>query len=161
MILRFCLNVIPMSVLNFVKEPKTRVYCKELEERAIEFHGHGGPFMIVGLRMGLSALNHLDAKGWFSLDCVVKLNWAPPDSCVIDGIQSSTGCTMGKRNIRVDETDGVSARFSYKEKDVTLTLREDVLNKIRSIFDEGDESVNQYMSWLAESDEELIFDIAL
>ena len=153
-------NVILMSVLNFVKEPKTRVYCKELEETAIEFHGHGGPFMIVGLRMGLSALNHLDAKGWFSLNCIVKLNWAPPDSCVIDGIQSSTGCTMGKRNIQVNEMDGVSASFSFKEKEVILTLRESVLMKIRSVFDEGDDAVNEYMKWLAESDESLIFDIS-
>ena len=150
-----------MSVLNFVKEPKTRVYCKELEERAIEFHGHGGPFMIVGLRMGLSALNHLDAKGWFGLNCVVKLNWAPPDSCVIDGIQSSTGCTMGKRNIQVDEMNGVSACFSFKKNEVTLTVREDVLMKIKSVFDEGDEVVNHYMDWLTEADESLLFEVVL
>ena len=145
--------------MNFVEEPKRRVYSKELEERAIEFHGHGGPFMIVGLRMGISALNHLDAKGWFGLDCVVKLNWAPPDSCVIDGIQSSTGCTMGKRNIRVEETSGVSARFSLKEKDVTIVVHDHVLSKIESVFDEGDEAVNNYMDWLAKTDESLLFNI--
>jgi len=48
--------------LNFVKTPKQRTYTKELEERAIEFHGHGGPFMIIGLKMGLHALEALDAR---------------------------------------------------------------------------------------------------
>ena len=86
-ILCFTLLVILMCPMNFVKTPKTRVYDNELEQKAIEFHGNGGPFMIVGLRMGLSALNHFDTKGWFGLECVVKLKWAPPDCCVIDGFR--------------------------------------------------------------------------
>jgi len=32
---------------------KQKSWSKELLERASEFHGHGGPFMVVGLRMGL------------------------------------------------------------------------------------------------------------
>ena len=148
-----------MDVINFVKEPKPRVYSEELEARAVEFHGHGGPFMIIGLRMGLSALNHLDAKGWFSLDCVVKLNWAPPDSCVIDGIQSSTGCTMGKRNISVEETKGVAAKFTHKEKSVELVLRDEVLTKAQTIFDEGDAAVNSFMDWLEKVDEKQLFNL--
>ena len=100
--------------MNFVEEPKRRVLDEELERRAMEFHGHGGPFMTLGLRMGLYALGHLDCKGWFYLSCGVTLRWIPPDSCVIDGIQSSTGCTMGKRNLEVVEGDGISATFNSK-----------------------------------------------
>ena len=70
--------------------------------------------MTVGLRMGLYALEDLDCKGWFDVSCRVALRWRPPDSCVIDGIQSSTGCTMGKRNIEVVEGDGVSATFTSR-----------------------------------------------
>ena len=149
-----------MDVLNFVKDPKPRIYCKELEAAAIEFHGHGGPFMIIGLRMGISALNHLDAKGWFGLDCVAKLNWAPPDSCVIDGIQSSTGCTMGKRNIQVEESNGVEACFTYEGKTITVSLLDDVFVKCKSVFDEGDDAVNGYMQWLTDIDEDFLFKIS-
>lgn len=81
--------------MNFVKTPKQRDYTVELEERAIEFHGHGGPFMIIGLRMGLTALDKLDSRGWLGIRCQAFLRWAPPDSCVIDGVQSSTGCPWG------------------------------------------------------------------
>ena len=40
--------------MKFLEEPKQRVLDEELERRAVEFHGHGGPFMTVGLRMGLT-----------------------------------------------------------------------------------------------------------
>lgn len=34
-----------------VKTPKQRSWSQGLLDRAIEFHGHGGPFMVVGLRI--------------------------------------------------------------------------------------------------------------
>lgn len=146
-----------MIYVNFVKEPKQRVYTDELEKKAIEFHGHGGPFMIIGLRMGILALELLDAKGWFSLDCVVNLNWNPPDSCVIDGIQSSTGCTMGKRNIKVVEESGVAAKFTHKGSTVKIAVRDDVLHRVSIVFDEGDEAVNEFMDWLTQVNEKQLF----
>ena len=53
--------------MNFVEDPKPRKLTPELEQRAIEFHGHDGPFMTIGLRMGITALEMLDVKGWFGL----------------------------------------------------------------------------------------------
>jgi len=94
-----------------VETPKQRDWSDELLERAVEFHGHGGPMMVVGLRMGLAALRRLEAPGWFGLRCVAMLRWGPPDS-VIDGIQVSTGCTMGKRNMEVREREGIAAVFT-------------------------------------------------
>ena len=133
--------------MNFVEEPKQRVLDEELERRAVEFHGHGGPFMTVGLRMGLYALGHLDCRGWFDVSCRVALRWMPPDSCVIDGIQSSTGCTMGKRNLEVVDGGGVSATFTSKGGSVTLTLREEVLKKIKSGLGD-EEAARELMGWL-------------
>ena len=124
--------------MNFVKDPKNRTLNEELESRAIEFHGHDGPFMTIGLRMGLIALQMLDCKGWFDLICEARLNWNPPDSCVIDGIQSSTGCTMGKKNISVVEKEGVEAVFKSKGKTLTLRLKPEVIEKIKSNMTEED-----------------------
>lgn len=45
--------------------PKQRTWSKELYEKASEFHGHGGPFMIVGLRMGLLGIRLWDMRGKF------------------------------------------------------------------------------------------------
>ena len=125
-------------MLNFVEKPKQRIYDDVLEGRAIEFHGHDGPYMVIGLRMGLAALEKLDCKGWFDLECEVRLNWSPPDSCVIDGIQSSTGCTMGKKNIRVVEQPGIMASFKSEEKELTLVLKSEVISKIKNKMVGGD-----------------------
>jgi formylmethanofuran dehydrogenase subunit E len=131
--------------LNFVETPKQRNYTRELEETAIQFHGHGGPFLVIGLKMGLHALKTLDAKGWFNLTCIVYLNWAPPDSCVIDGIQSSTGCTMGKHNITVEDGKGITAEFTDRNTSVKIKLRDDILARIRATLD-SEEKYNSLMS---------------
>jgi len=125
--------------VNFVEDPKPRKLTPELEQRAIEFHGHDGPFMTIGLRMGITALEILDVKGWFGLNCEVRLNWSPPDSCVIDGIQSSTGCTMGKKNITVTEQNGVEAFFTSRDnKSVRIKLKQEVIDRIKSGMTEED-----------------------
>jgi len=147
------------DILNFVKTPKQRDYTAQLEERATEFHGHGGPFMIIGLRMGLAALDLLDSKGWFEIKCRAHLRWAPPNSCVIDGVQSSTGCTMGKHNIEVEEAQGISAEFHAGEKRVRITLRGDTLSFVRGSFDAGDEAVENCMARLREAAVEELFHV--
>ena len=110
---------------------RSREWSDALYDKAVEFHGHGGPFMVVGLRMGLLALRVLDSPGWFGLSCRVRLRMCPLDSCVVDGLQSSTGCTMGKRNIVVEEGDGVSSEFKTGEKVLRVFLRPDVLSMMR------------------------------
>lgn len=114
--------------------PKQRDWTSELYNRGSDFHGHGGPFMVIGLRMGLIALRLLDSKGWFGLTCKAALNWAPPDSCVLDGIQISSGCTMGKRNLTLKEGLGISAEFQSDQKKIQLTLRPEVYTEIKSIL---------------------------
>ena len=149
-----------MTLLNFVEEPKQRIYNESLEERAIEFHGHDGPYMVIGLRMGLTALEMLNCKGWFDLECEVRLHWNPPDSCVIDGIQSSTGCTMGKKNISVVEQSGVMACFRSGEKVLTLVLRHEVISKIKDIM--VDEDIpHDMIEDIEEADLEELFEITL
>jgi formylmethanofuran dehydrogenase subunit E len=125
-----------VSVWNFVKEPKHREMDKELEDRATEFHGHDGPFMIIGLRLGIPALKLLGCRGWFDLECEVRLNWSPPDSCVIDGVQGSTGCTMGKKNISVVEQQGIEVFFKSKINSLKITLKPHILDRIRLELEE-------------------------
>jgi formylmethanofuran dehydrogenase subunit E len=124
-----------------VSTPKDRTWSEELYERAEMFHGHGGPFMVIGLRMGQTALDVLDARGWFGIRCRAKLRWRPPDSCILDGIQMSTGCTTGKHNLDIVERDGVAAEFVTSEKSVLITVKRKILEEIRDELaeDEHDE----------------------
>lgn len=112
--------------------------------------------MVVGLRMGLTALRELGARGWFDIRCRVELIWRPPDSCVIDGIQSSTGCTMGKRNIEVSEKDGIAAEFSNGEGSVRITLKSEVLEKIRRTAERDVSSLIEELVSAGQSD---LFDV--
>jgi len=111
--------------------------------RAIEFHGHKGPMMVVGLRMGLTALRLLDASGWFDLRCRVFTRWIHQDSCVVDGIQVATGCTMGKRNIEVVDREGISAEFTTDKGRIRLRLKQRLLDRIRETLSLADEEATR------------------
>jgi formylmethanofuran dehydrogenase subunit E len=145
-----------------VKTPKRRDWSDDIRDRGIEFHGHGGPFMVLGIRMGLVALERLDAHGWFDLRCLAKLRWAPPDSCVLDGIQISSGCTMGKHNVYVEEQDGIAAEFAKGERVLEIRLRQEILDRIRGVLASKDaDCAKSLISELIEAPEAEIFIVSL
>ena len=116
--------------------------------------------MVVGLRMGLIALEMLDAYGWFDLRCKALLHWGPPDSCVIDGIQVSSGCTMGKHNLDIVEQDSVQVEFFKGNRMLKIILRNNVLENIRkNLSSENDENVKNIMRELIEAPQEELFEI--
>jgi formylmethanofuran dehydrogenase subunit E len=122
-----------------VETPKSRMWSWADYDKGADFHGHGGPFLVVGLRMGYTALRLLDAHGWFDLQCKPRLKWAPPDSCILDGIQISTGCTTGKHNLDVEEGTGVSCLFTKGEKRLRIHLKHEVYSDIRAELNGEDE----------------------
>ena len=67
------------------------------------FHGHLGPYVVIGYRMGKVALGELDSEGHFGVSAEVHSPLETPASCLIDGVQIGSGCTLGKRNIVVEE----------------------------------------------------------
>ncbi len=64
------------------------------------FHGHLGPYLVLGYRMGVAARRELCA-GPFDLVAEVCSGRSPPMSCMADGIQVGAGCTTGKGTLRV------------------------------------------------------------
>ncbi|MGD8505350.1 MAG: FmdE family protein [Candidatus Bathyarchaeota archaeon] len=101
---------------------------QELEdviERAMEFHGHLGPFLVIGVRMALIGMRELEVKkGDPKLRVVVVVKPSVPFSCVIDGIQAATTCTIGNRKLRLQNSPKkVAAKFQILEGDmITITL---------------------------------------
>jgi len=95
---------------------------EKLLEYAARFHGHLGPWLVLGLRAGLYARRVLRA-GPFELEAVVTSPAWPPHSCFIDGIQVGSGCTMGKGNITHRAGRSVSVRFSRVASSKRLSLR--------------------------------------
>ena len=87
------------------------------------FHGHLGPYLVLGYRMGRQALAELDSPGHFGVSVVVHSALEPPRSCLIDGIQLGSGCTLGKRNIEVAGTDGPAYAVFKNDRGLEVTIR--------------------------------------
>ncbi|MDZ7291852.1 MAG: FmdE family protein [candidate division KSB1 bacterium] len=70
----------------------------QLPEWTFEFHGHRCPFMPIGFRMGDLMLKTLGAPKAPDHDYFMytELGIGHPQTCMMDGLQASTGCTYGK-----------------------------------------------------------------
>lgn len=107
----------------------------ELIKQVQEFHGHLGPFLILGVKAGLLA-NSLIGKDYFKTTAIVLADLNPPRSCFVDGIQFVTGCTMGKRNIKLRKSKNLSVLFIKEGKKLRLKLKDTVLESIKDISSE-------------------------
>jgi formylmethanofuran dehydrogenase subunit E len=69
--------------------------------RALEFHGHRCWACTTGVRAGLAALDALGAERADSkeLFAAVEIGHKHGAMCFADGIQYTTGCTLGKGTI--------------------------------------------------------------
>jgi inosine-uridine nucleoside N-ribohydrolase/formylmethanofuran dehydrogenase subunit E len=103
-----------------------------------EFHGHLGVFSIVGAKMGIKA-RELFGVGPDMLSVVSYAGSKPPYSCLNDGIQVSTGATLGMGTIRLsrDSINMPSADFSCKGHVVRISLNKEYLEKIDADINEG------------------------
>ena len=141
----------------------SRQEARALLARAVEFHGHLGPFLILGIRMGVIARSTLKAQNHNDLSAVVFVNRNPPASCIVDGIQVASGCTLGKGTIRVSEsTDRVAGEFHAVNRICTLTVKPKLVNELldglKNATEKGVLEIAETM--LARPDEEL-FQITL
>lgn len=74
-------------------------------ERVSLIHGGTGPFAIAGYRMGVAALRQLKTnRGNFQLEVVHYSPRVVQWSCIIDGLQAATGASLGKLNLRLEES---------------------------------------------------------
>jgi len=83
--------------------------------RAVEFHGHLGPFVALGVRLGLVGLRETDGRGESSkLHITVTLENRIPLSCAVDGIQVVTGCTIGNKRLKIRHGKSLTASFQIQ-----------------------------------------------
>ncbi len=104
-----------------------------LLKRATEFHGHLGPFLVLGLRMGLAGLRELNIKsGEKKLQVTVKLPYSIPFSCAVDGLQITTKCTIGNKRLRIMADSGIEAKFELESGEQTaLAVNTDFLEMLK------------------------------
>lgn len=132
------------------------VDMKNLVQRAAEFHGHLGPYLVLGLRAGLTATNML---GYAPLEsnAEVETHLATPQSCFIDGVQFSSGCTLGKMNIKIREDATLSAvTFHRGGRRIRVKVKDRVLERLRRT---PSQEMEKLALTLAEEPDDQLFDI--
>jgi len=85
---------------------------------AFEFHGHKCPFMPMGYRMGMLAMEYLGVKhesdhGFFVFP---ETGEGHPQACMMDGMQIATGATYGKLLIAKTFYGKLAATFYHPKK---------------------------------------------
>ncbi len=90
----------------------------------VQLHGHLGPSVVAGARMGMIGLHAVGAKGYFDVTVTCEGPLAqPPQSCFLDGIQAATGATMGKRTLTWVQADQIVVRIRNTRTGETAELR--------------------------------------
>lgn len=95
-----------------------------------ELHRHLGIYSLIGSKMGIRGREYFGA-GVDELRIVSFAGLNPPFSCLNDGLQVSTGATLGHGLISVNENTKLpKAEFYYMGQKITISLKEEYQNKI-------------------------------
>lgn len=104
-------------------------------KEAERFHGHLGPWLVLGILMGEYALEKLKVKKYFDLQVEIWGANKKPKSCLIDGLQLSTGATYGKGNIQKLEGEKIQVlvRNLLNHKKIKISPKEHLIKKLDNL----------------------------
>ena len=108
------------------------------------FHGHLGPYIVLGYRIGKYVRSNF-CDDSFRMKAEVRCAGAPPQSCLADGIQLGSGCTLGKRNIEIIPSETVSCTFEADGRRITFIPRPFPLPKRDMDYEAAIEAVAEEM----------------
>jgi formylmethanofuran dehydrogenase subunit E len=130
---------------------------KSLIGEAERLHGHIGPFLVVGVRMGVIAKKVLNKN----LYVTVKTPSSTPYSCVIDGLQATTACTVGNQKMKIEDSVGeIVAYFKVlnSHKTLKITVNPKTVEEIMEKLSQG--VSNEELAWeIANKPENELFKI--
>ncbi len=103
-----------------------------------EIHGHLGIYSIIGAKMGLMAMETLNANR-DELKVKSYAGNVPPLGCINDGLQVSTGATFGHGTISlVNDTVLIpSVIFIHENDTITIRLKEKYREQIQKDINDG------------------------
>lgn len=107
---------------------------------AVRFHGHLGPYLALGILAGELAIEKLRCKKYFGLEVKVWGASRKPKSCLIDGLQLSTGSTYGKGNIQKLSGNRIRILFrNFKNNEkLKISLKRDLIKKLNGLKGHAD-----------------------
>jgi formylmethanofuran dehydrogenase subunit E len=90
-----------------------------LVEEAVKFHGHICPGLLIGVRMGVAAMNLLSADRASDEEIYAVVE---NDSCALDALQVTTGITFGKGNLSLRNYGKMAATFYLRSRKMAIRL---------------------------------------
>jgi len=108
---------------------------------ARKLHGHLGPFLVIGVKMGTAAKKALNvsAEQCTLLKAHAALPLYPPFSCLLDGIQVSTTCTVGNQRLKIENAEDIKVNFTKQDKIriVKITLKPEMAEILKKKLSEN------------------------
>ena len=92
----------------------------EFRKKLVAFHGDACPISLFGARMGLVAMKHFGVREKSPRNFIVITE---NPACLIDGIQFTTGCTVGSGNIIPRDYGKLGATFYRKKEDKAIRIK--------------------------------------
>jgi formylmethanofuran dehydrogenase subunit E len=93
-------------------------------EHVVQIHGHLGPWVVAGVRLGMAGTAAADAKGHFDVEATCEGPFVkPPERCFLDGIQVGTGATFGKDTIHWVKTEKIVVKVRNTRTGKTVEVR--------------------------------------
>lgn len=98
-----------------------------------ELHRHLGMWSIIGAKMGIRAREVLGAP-FDQLDVISFSGYKPPFSCISDGLQVSTGASLGRATITNTHLGQPEAIFIHKGKRLRLSVKPEVKAQVGKVI---------------------------
>ena len=124
---------------------------------ASAFHGHLGPYLVVGLRMGRAVVREFGAKP-FTYQITARTGKRPPNSCLVDGVQLATPCTTGNGGLVVESERAMSIAACRSGETLVVSLRDEVCARIEHECTEENQERFALEIWEMPEDELLQMD---
>lgn len=115
------------------------------------FHGHLGPYIVLGYRIGRYASDRFENNP-FGMKAKVYCSGTTPQTCLADGVQLGSGCTIGKCNLEVEVSDDIRCEFESGEKKIVLTPKKFELPQSSDEYELLIEKLAEEMYGLDDSD---------
>lgn len=117
---------------------------------AEKLHGHLGPFLVIGVRMGILAKRILNANAGESnkLRVTAKLPLLTPFSCIVDGIQATTQCTVGNQKLRIENSQAqiiVCFELQNSDKALKAHVNPKIIDELKNRYSKG--ASNEELAW--------------
>jgi len=97
-----------------------------------EIHGHTGIYSIIGAKMGIRAMEYFNI-GINDMQITTYAGNNPPLSCFNDGVQISTGSTIGQGLITISDSisDIPSSVFEFNKNKVIISVKKEIADQMQ------------------------------